>query len=233
MLFSAVVAILVLCANEVHGGKHDPDSLGSEHVNTYPVNCENVQSVLKLLEGKPFAHGHSKEVYHARFVDDFADRLLAGSGVVLKKPTQPTKNDLHSFTKEVAKIEALRGHPGIVDLHGYCLQLDYLFSVSENLTTWWEFHHEGLPWCVRIHTSITILSLFSYLQQDYNVDDRPNAKGWLHCDLNRGQFAFSDNYEAKLIDFGGLEFYTSFPAHNKDTSCTEHHLDECSSCLVC
>jgi len=242
-------------------------------VKTQPINCTNSISLLALGDSGVFAHGHSKGVVSATIPSSslspelaaatavslslslsLSDSLPKSVPVVVKFPrgdfaTSKLGASEKSFAKEMEKIEALQGHPGIPLLYGGCASGGRLpkkivaesgggsaaslpFLVSEELTTWWDYHKADLPWCLRAHSAITLLSLFQYLQGDFRKNGRHKAQagaGYLHCDLNKGQFAFSANGEAKLVDFGGLEYYESFPAYSADTSCTLHRLSQCSS----
>jgi hypothetical protein len=239
----------------------------------YPINCTNGAKLLSVTESEIFAHGHSKGVVTATLPSaslsptlaaataaslslslSLADHLPETVPVVIKFPrgdfaTSKLSASERSFAKEMAKIEALQGHPGIPLLYGGCEAGGTLpkkvigesgggsgatlpFLVSEELTTWWTYHKADLPWCLRAHSAITLLSLFQFLQGDFRKNGRHKEQtggGYLHCDLNKGQFAFSVNGEAKLVDFGGLEYYESFPAYAADTSCTLHRLSQCSS----
>ena len=123
---------------------------------------------------------------------------------------------LQSFTKEVAKLKELRGHPGIAKYFGSCIDEQNpktLLIVTAPLTPWFRFLELQLAWCAHVHTAITLMSLLDYVQLEW--DSRHMAEeAYLHCDLNRAQFAFTKHHEAVLVDYGGLEKYNDFP-HEK------------------
>lgn len=119
---------------------------------------------------------------------------------------------LNSFRNEVDKLGRLSGHPGIARLYGSCIDEkhpDRVLIVTNELTPWFRYLEMNLPWCVRVHTSITLMSLLDYLQHNWTTTSPSPA--WIHCDLNRAQFAMSSQFEAVLVDYGGLEERSSWP----------------------
>jgi hypothetical protein len=118
-----------------------------------------------------------------------------------------------TFRAEAEMMKRLRGHPGIPHLYGSCLdppdKAD-LMIVTNPLTPFAKYLEEKVDWCVRVHSAITMMSLLEYLQNEWRTTS-PNKPAFLHCDLNRMQFAFTPEYEVSLVDFKYLAEITEFP----------------------
>jgi hypothetical protein len=219
-----------------------PDVDGSKHhhggeASKVRIDCAN-QARLLVYERNasgavaPFAHGHSKDAFHA---------TLMGVPVVVKRPRndfadQRLDSSRRAFANELDRVAELRGgHPGIPHYYGACLEPrphhgEELTLVTERLNTWWQFHASTLAWCELVYSSITLVSLARFLQGQWHPQLRPSGSGFLHCSINRAQFAFGDHGEAKLVDYGGLHRFDSFPAYVND--CSHDDTSKCElSCM--
>lgn len=214
--------------------KHSP---AGRHLTSSTVTCENQASVLVLERNAsglvaPFAHGHSKDAFHA---------TLFGHEVVLKRPRNDFADErlasaVRAFANELDRVAELGGgHPGIPRYFGSCLKPrkhhgEELTLVTERLITWWQFHSTPHAWCELVYSAISMVSLARFLQGQWHARLRPNGSGFLHCSINRAQFAFGPHGEAKLIDYGGLHRFDSFPAYVND--CTHSKTSDCESACM-
>lgn len=133
-----------------------------------------------------------------------------------------------SFRKEVDKVIQFDGHPSVVRLLGWCLDAtasDRVWTVAERLEPFGTFMERPVSWCVLVHSAITVTSLLDLLNDAWSPV-HAHGRGWLHCDISPGAFAFSEHAEAKMVDFGGLSYRDTFPVEM--APCTGEQAGECA-----
>jgi hypothetical protein len=219
-----MIVFLMLMLFLSHGKTPAPALMDSVEVSLLDsIDCASLSRV--KVKGGAFSHGHSKAAYFGK---------LDSVDVVLKRPfgdfLLPDSTAATSFSREVARIKALRGHPGVVHLYGGCLvgAPDELATVSERLLPWAAFveQQQSVPWCVLAHTAVTAVTLIDFLQGAWSPRNR-TAHGWMHCDLHHGAFAVSRNFVAKLVDYGGLMHRQEFPVEKASCS-AKGAADQCA-----
>ena len=111
----------------------------------------------------------------------------------------------HTMETFPASFNAVMAHGHEIGAHG-CLHekigaleesVERALLVQEYLYPWPVVSTTKLPWCVKLHASLSAARLFEFLEGDWHRRPRGTA---LLCDFDGHDLAFSRDYVAKLVN---------------------------------